>query len=222
MKKSVAFICLFIFSICLFSGCAKKQGLERYVTELRSDIFYGQTEQLKVKAFYGFKETPFLNDGKTGEKEYFLKFRLLDKETDLTTYTLYFLHDGTEYTKQFSVDPVTHALSAEIPVENFNKKSFDLKVKYSENSVDVNMQSIIPKGTISYVTALEKVKNSQKELIKAFTDEQGNFNAEIYARVLVKDDKAYWYIGFAYGKDRLKALLVDGKTGEVVAIREVF
>ena len=82
------------------------------------------------------------------------------------------------------------------------------------------MQSIIPKGTISYVKALECLNKSQPQLIKAFSNEDG-FNAEIYARIIVKNDKAYWYIGLAGGNNRLKALLVDGKTCEVLAVREI-
>ena len=41
-------------------------------------------------------------------------------------------------------------------------------------------------------------------------------------RVIVKDQLPYWYVGFASGNEQLKALLVDGINGEVLAIREIF
>ena len=53
-------------------------------------------------------------------------------------------------------------------------------------------------------------------------DQDGNFNAELYMRVIVKDQLPYWYVGFASGNEQLKALLVDGINGEVLAIREIF
>lgn len=222
MKKFSLFFIVFIFLLSSLTGCSKTEGLEKYVSELRSNAFYGEVEDFKLKAWYGFRETPYENDGKVKEKVYLLHFRLLDKETTETAYTLYFNHGETEYIKEFKHAPVSHALTAEIPVDNFSNQEFTVTLKYSDNSVDINLKSIIPNGTVSYVTALNSLKKSLPELINAFKDENGNFNAEIYARIVVKDDKAYWYVGFAYGNERLKALLVDAKTCEVLAIREIF
>ena len=40
-------------------------------------------------------------------------------------------------------------------------------------------------------------------------------------RIIVKDGKAYWYAGLSDGKDFLKALLIDGVSGEILATRTV-
>ena len=39
---------------------------------------------------------------------------------------------------------------------------------------------------------------------------------------IVKEKKPYYYVGFASGNDKLKALLIDGLTGKTLAIREIF
>ena len=84
------------------------------------------------------------------------------------------------------------------------------------------MKSVVPTNTISYEKALDNLYNNQSHLINAYTDKDGNFNAEIYMRVVVKNDKSFWYIGIANGNNNLKALLIDAVTGEVKAIREIF
>ena len=86
----------------------------------------------------------------------------------------------------------------------------------------VTMTSIIPDKTISYSTALNHLVQKQQSLVAHYTTDDGVFTAEIYARILVNDGAPYWYIGIASGNNNLKALLVDGITGEILAIREIF
>ena len=82
------------------------------------------------------------------------------------------------------------------------------------------MKSTLPKGTISYKKALEYLQKNQSELVKSYYDD-GEFKAEICMRVLVKDNHPYWYIGLT-NSTNTKALLIDGFSGEVLAIRDIF
>ena len=85
----------------------------------------------------------------------------------------------------------------------------------------VTLTSALPQETIDNAAALEYLEANQSALIAACTDENGNFSAEIVQRVLVKDGAPYWY--FALKRDNgVKALLVDGLKGDVLAVREVF
>jgi hypothetical protein len=100
--------------------------------------------------------------------------------------------------------------------------NFDAKISFGSSEEKISMTSIVPKNALPPELALEKLEKEQEALIKSFKDSEGNFNAEIYMRILVKDNKPYYYVGFASGKDKLKALLVDGITGKTLAIREIF
>ena len=114
------------------------------------------------------------------------------------------------------------ALVLTLNVEDFDQKSFTVQVGTLEHKEQVCLNSILPQNTMSAEKALQSLYKTQKEMVDGFYDEQGNFNAEIYLRVMVKNEKAYWYIGFASGNKKLKALLIDAVNGEVLAIREVF
>ncbi len=220
MKKFIAIILTLLFTLNLFA-CKTNEGLAPYVSELRSNVFTGESGDLTVKGAYGFKETPYQNDGKVGTKVYLLTLKILGKETSQTSYTATLDFNDFKYTAEFKLSPVSHSLIATIEVENFNLNEFILNIAYGDKTEAITMRSEIPNGTLSYSDALNQLEKSQPELIKAFSDSEGTFCAEIYARIIVKNSKAYWYIGFARGNDLLKALLINGKTGEVLTVREI-
>ena len=226
MKKIVKFILVFLCFCSLLSvsnyGCAKRFQLSNYVSQLKSDVFFGESENYSVKAFYGFMESPFNNDGKVGTIKNQLSFTLLGKENDNATYTLSLTHEGKEYKTQFELNPVKNALTSSIEIDEFTQKQFTVKITCTSESEEVLLYSQLPEKTLPYKTVLDSLLSSQKVLINSFIDQQNNFNAEIYVRVMVKEEKPYYYVGFASGNDNLKALLVDGLTCEVLAIREIF
>ena len=70
-KKRVRCVLLFwilISSIFLFSSCHKKTvDYFSYVSELRQNVFLAETEEFSLKIYTGFKESPYLADGKKRE-----------------------------------------------------------------------------------------------------------------------------------------------------------
>lgn len=224
MKKFTLLFISLILSICSlgFIGCKNTSTLENSLSELRYALYEGQVDDYLLKASYGFKESEYSNDGKVGKKIYLLSFSLLGKETDDKTYYITFEHDGKCFEGQFKLSPTRHVLTCQFEIDDFNEQSFSAKVGLIDDKKDVAFNSVIPKGTLSYKQALDCLEKKQSSLLENYKDSDGNFNAEIYQRIIVKDGKAYWYIGIANGNGRLKALLIDGKTGEVLATREVF
>ena len=223
MKK---FLLLFICILAVFftfSGCKQQENtLDKYVSELRSEIFYGQSQNFTIKASYGFKEIPYNHDGKISDRVYVLVFKLVGRETDQATYNASFTFNGKIYKTTFKLSPVSHSLIAPIEVENFNLKQFTVQISSGTDTESIELKSTLPKNTISYSSALKFLQKNQSELVKAYCNKDGVFNGEICARIVVKDQKPYWYVGLTDIDGNLKALLIDGLNGEVLAIREVF
>ncbi len=219
--KKFAFVLSFILCLTFLFGCHGKPNLIENLSELRTEVFYGESQNYKLKASYGFKENPFINDGKVGNTEYALEFRLLEK-TDDATYSLSFPLNGTTVNANFSKNPVSHVLYAKVQAENFKEKEFSVTVSCGGNQETITLKSLLAENTVSFEQALSSLYNNQKDYIDSIYDQNGNFNAEIYLRVLVKDQKPYWYVGIARGNNDLKALLIDGLDGKILAIREIF
>ncbi len=224
MKKFFCpiFILILACSLFLISGCKKEENLTDYVSQLRSDIFIADGEFFHVKAEYGYQETPFVNDGIMGEKVYALTFKITENLADASTKIIEFNYGGIDYKSEFILDPKTDLLTANFEIENFNQKQFIATLKNGATAESLTFNSTLPQGTISVSEALKFFCKNQPDLYQSFKDENGKFCAEIYARVIVKDGKPYYYLGFATGKDKLKALLIDGANGEVLAVRDVF
>ena len=208
-------IFLLIFSVQLF-GCEKKSILLPFVSELRSEIFEGKSENFSIKAHYGYRETPYLNDGKVSPYSYELTFFLMGNVQNNVSYSL----ELCPFNEKVDFEVTNNGtLKASYKVKEFSEKSFGVILCYSTESEKITLTSILPENTLTLNEVLLKVEKSQEVLINSYYSD-ANFNAEIYARVLVKNDRPFYYIAFANGKT-LKAFLVDGLTAEVLAIREV-
>ena len=220
MKLKTFFVCMLILFSAFFCGCKTENHLVNYVSELRTDVFKGESENYRVVANYGYKETPFIADGTAKNKTYRLSFKLLDKETSEATFELSFSHGGKDYSSTFNFDPVSHSLLASVELDDFALKEFSICIANASNSETILMQSLLPKNTISFTSALDHVAKKQSKLIENYTDQNGNFTAEIHLRVLVKEQTAYWFVGIV--KDgNMKAFLVDGISGEILAMKEI-
>ena len=212
MKKilSVVFTILTVFC-SLFSGCDKKRDLSALITELRSDVFMGTSGDVVVNCNYGFSRDL---DGKN-----YLTFSLKNKESSLTTYKIVLEKDKT-YLETFTLCPVTHKLTAKIQIDDFCEKEFEVKILFGSESVSIVMKSLLPENTITYKDALNCLYKNQPTLVDGYFSEAGVFNAKLTVRVSVRKEKAYYFIAFK--TDKVTALLIDGKTGEVLAVRDVY
>ena len=219
-------VCLFavIFgALCLgFSSCEKSKPLSDYVSELRSDLFEGNSEKYALKAAYGFKENPSLNDGKIGEKIYSLSFILLNAPADDVSRSVVFSFNDKDYRATFKYNPASDAVTASFETENFNLKSFDVKIVCGADAETVTLNSVMPENTLSWNAALDLLCLNQSELIGTYKNENNDFTGEIVQRIIVKNGKPYWYVGLMNGNGGVKALLIDGEKGEILAVREIF
>lgn len=212
---------IMLTSFMIFVGCKKPIDLTNYVSELKSNVYEGDNTENVLKASFGYSEKVMARDGKVGDRVYGLTFRLIGKESLEVEYSICFKFNEQEKTSVFALDPVSHKMTAFIETgADFNQPEFTVTLKSANEQVDVKMTSIVPKDTISSSSALDNLYINEPDLVNHYIVD-GEFNAEIIERIVIKGDKSYWYIGFATPDGQLKALLVDGKTGEVLAIRQV-
>ncbi len=213
-------VCL-LFTLACVGGCSKTFSLKPFVNELRSDIYEGQSENYNIRVAFGFnKHKKERADG--SDKIYGLTFKLLDKETDSAEYSVSVEYDGQTKKTIFSFNPVSHSLVAFIELdENFNQKQFDATIYNAGQNEKVTLTSVLPANTITYESALNHLYEQQTALIDSYKNQDGEFSAQLQLRVIVKDQKSFWYVGITESMEHTKALLVDGITGEVLSIREI-
>ena len=220
MKKLILILLsLSLTSVFLFSGCKKEDPLLPYVSELRENIYEGNADGFFIKANYGFSEYPLISDGNVGAKRYALTFLLSgDINTEIED-RLSFSFGGNDYFGTFAFDPVKESRVLSFYIENFYPKTFVVSFGYSDKTTEVELKSIVPDGVADYKEILSSLYEKQTAFIDGLK-ENGKFSAEISLRILVRDGKAYYYVGVTK-QNYLKAFLMDAKTKELLAIREI-
>ncbi len=210
MKRvlSFCFLCI-ILSFSLY-GCSG-ENLTDNVVELRENVFSGDYNGTKVSASYGFKKTE-------GYKEYLLTFMLpFDIISGTTSVKLNF--NEQEYLATFSLSEITGNYLAKVSVEDFNINEFTCTISVGNEHTEVKMVSEVPPNACNCAKALEYLQKNQPELLDLYR-ENGVFTANLTVRVIGKKEKCYYYIGIEKNGS-IKALLIDGFTGEVLAIRDI-
>lgn len=220
MKKLL--ICAFLCCCLLFSGCKTEDPYLAYVSEARRDIFAGRSDNYDISAFLTEKEYPYLNDGIVGEKGVFLEFRVNTPLIDGIKRSIVFSVGDDSLSADLTVNEVTGVYGATAEVKGFAEKSFSVSVICGEKSETVILTSKVPENALSFKDALKKLSEDNPELLALYKTPEGVFDGEIRLKILLKNEKPYWYAGLCDKKGKLKALLLDGITGETLAVREIF
>ena len=224
MKKFIV-VCSLILAlattILFIPACKTQVGLIDNVSQLKLNLYEGESSSYRLRAFYGFDESPDARDSKVGNKVYKLTFKLIGKETESVKRSLSFTHRDKKYTADFMFNPVKNSVMTTVEIEDFFENEFEVEIISSNEREKITLSSTLPENSLSFEKALEFLEKNQPSLINSYKDENGVFQGEIHLRVIVKDQKPYWYVGLLSTDKNLKALLIDGFTGDILAIREV-
>ena len=209
------FLCiLFIIPLAFFYACkTNTPNFDENIFILRTNLYYGENENFKLSAHYGFN--------KEKSSDYALTFTLKDRADDNIEYNVSLTFDQKEYKSAFKLNPVSGNLVADLYIPNFNQTQFTATITYSSCTEQILLNSTLPKEYKTYKQALQSLYESQNELFKSYSDSNGNFNAQMIVKAIVKNEKLYYYIAFKQDNS-FKALLVDGNTLEVLAVRQIF
>lgn len=222
MKKIFSFCILLIVLVAsstLFA-CKNSYDYSTHVSNLRYAVYSGNGSKYGLKITSNQTETPFINDGICGiNKINFTKIALTNGEIDVT-YRIFFNFNNNNYEYVLTPNPVTFMPSVQVEIENFNCHNLAITVFCGSYAEEIIVKSELPENTIDYKTAINYFVTAQKDLIDSYFYND-TFNAELYAKVLVKNQKPYWYIAIADG-NKIRAVLIDGFSGEILAMRDIF
>ena len=218
MKNKILYllsaILILIWAFCL-DGCSKPD-LSSSVSELRKDVFMGESETFDVVVYSGTKENPAIFDGVVNPSALSLMFKIGCKEDMGEQITIKFSLENKDYEIKTAFSPVKSTLYGQTEVHTLPKDKLDIEILWGDKREIVCTNSMLKKDTISYMTALEKAGEKAKDFISSHT-KKGIFKGEIIIRLLSENDVNYYYIGFIDDKGLKVAYLIDGKSGEVIA-----
>lgn len=200
-------------------ACKKDVPLSERVSSVKTDIFKGDYDGLTVTAELYYGEYPEIRDGKVGDKQTSLVFTVPLSEPD-KSYSVTMNYDGKLFAENFIYDGVKNALVATIFPEGFDKKTFSAKITLSSSVKEVTFSSIVKGDCLSYEKILSALYERQKTFIESFYDGD-ELNAEIILKISVVSEKIYWFVAVWGENGKGKAMLFDGVTADVLAVKDV-
>ena len=220
MKKLfwlIATVSTFFLSVNLFSSCKKELNLMDYVSEVRSNIFLAETEELSLRIYAVAKETPYVADGIPCERSTRTEVRLSapsgDKECNLT-----FTVNGKTYGGEMSFDNVKTEYYYSCGLDVFDLSAITCIIEYGDSQVEMNALSVVNAQTLSPNDVLRTLQTAETELFSSMTDKYG-FSGEIYLR-LIYEDFPYYYVGVIDRNGNVTAFLINAQTGNILAKRQ--
>ena len=212
-------ICFFLcILLALFtSGCKHEINYFDYVSELRSNIFLAENEDVRLRIYSVVKEYPYATDGIAHEKTARTEVYLLAPDgTQNYTITLYI--EDNEYGGELSYDNVKGEYFLSFSLDTSNLREIACDLSCGETQIQCTAASVLRENTLVAQDILANVQSYSPDLCQEMTDKYG-FAGEIYLRLLY-EDAPYYYVGVINRKGEITAFLVNATTGKVLAQRK--
>lgn len=213
--KTLILISVLTAATAALSACGKTNYSD-YISELRSDLFYAETQNYTVTLACVERENPYLADGIAGKMTKIVEIILTDNEHK-SGYTVTAKYGETELGGETSYRNLRGDNFYSESVKTFPEGSVSLTVTYDGKSETMVASSVKNEHTMSCDQVMEKVTAGESELL-ADMGREGSFEGEFYIRLL-KRDKAYYYVGIIARDGTTTSLLLNAETGETVARR---
>lgn len=217
MKKIIV-LCITVILAFSFTACKKTRDFSPFLTQIRNNCYEYSESGLKITVFAEQKENPFIADGYIGTLANFLTVKVegeLNKSLDGAKFTV--SYDGNTYGGSFGLSPLGNKYIAEISVEKLPEiPQIQFTAEFDGESKEFTLSTKKLSTTISVTDAVLCVYNENEKLFDEYLT-NGSVSAEINARLIVSDDKNYYYIGLITKTGEIYAYLLDGESGKILA-----
>ncbi len=216
MKKIA--LCVVLLLTFQLSGCKKNAEYEDKISQLRYDVLYGETDDFDVTAYVEKREDPVCQDGLAGETANFLTFKIeFDRDTVLkSSPVIEFETDGIKYRKETEYKPLSDFVYCFFSPKKLPDKKLNVKITTDEKSETVTLLSVKTKSTLTYNEVLNSLIKSKTPSATEIFD--GKTQYEIKIRLIYSDGYECYFIGLET-KEKSVSFLLDGSTGEIIAIK---
>ena len=217
MKKFIVLLAA-IFMLTTVCACSENDKTFERISQLREDIFYYGDEEFSLYAYPELRENPFVEDGYAGKTDNYIIFKLTTagNKEPIESPTVYFELNDKIYTKQFDFLPLAVNLYCQVDVDELPVGNFSVTIKFNGTEKDINFESLKKNSTFSYKDIINLAKQCNNITVKDFFENPDNY--ELRLRLIENSGFNYWYVGIS-GENSV-ALLYDGETGELIAVKD--
>lgn len=216
------FIVLFSFGL---AACAAKEIFEyskANISEIRTNLFIGKTENAIVTFTSGYREEEYLIDGKSTENVPFgviTAIILNDNKFNITKNFVATIN-GNNYQGEFEINPYDNSLVYDIQESIEDWAIISISIILDELYETINLENISSSWNMTSLDALEIACENFKSELKKYVKEN-MFNMEVYIKILFDfenlDNPYFWLVSFVGTDNKDISIVLDINSGEILS-----
>ncbi len=218
MKKLIILIIAFCLTLFV-SSCKNEVDLEMYLSEKRTSVYSIKSEEYSLTVYGEEREDPFLSDGYVGTIKKFITVRLEDYQKSLDDASVTLSFDGITLSGKFEYSPLNGKFTTELETETLpTSNEITAVIKNGGEEKTFTLQGCLLEG-VDYKTALSSVsKSASSEIDKMLSN---GSSLEVRLRIILEEDRTYYYVSLINKSGKTLAYLVDGQSGEILASKTI-
>ena len=230
MKKNISIIILSIlfFSVSIFlNGCGQDLYLELQdkLSEVRYNLFECGNEEINIKFTSGFREEPYILNGKSENKKEFgvITVKFLNNIADKTSLPEFIITiSDMDFDGEFELNPFDQTYVADIETFVLDDASIHIKIIWQDYSFEEQMKNISKTFSCSHKDALNVFIKEFKKNIQNFIKTGTDF--EIYVKIIndpsLEIDKNYYYVCLITKTGESLSCVIDPNSSVILAKNE--
>lgn len=167
----------------------------------------------ELKVFCSDRETPYCADGVKGDMT-----TVCEIYYKCNTSPSCVVAEVGDFNGEMNYMSVTGSFYLSFSANIFDEESLTVKLTIDGKESEINARNVFEAGTIDWKSALNSVVEYDRERFDNLT-QRNRFLGEIGVR-LIYDDGCYYYVSVCDREKKVKAYLVDGKSGRIITERE--
>lgn len=218
MKK---FVLVFVLLICFaLTGCnSTYKEVSKNLSEVRYNIYVGETDTLKATFMCGKREKDYVINGYSSALiDFGIITVTLKKDLPHENAKVVLTVDTNRYEELLEENPFDGTLVCDLKLLT-TSNDLTVKVFLNGKTEELKLQSVSSDWKITHVEALKLAcKTLNNELKTHISD---GYKGEVYVKIIedtkVNKGNYYWYVSFA-NRDGIKhTVIIDPVSGEILA-----
>ncbi|MBE5746421.1 MAG: hypothetical protein E7359_03955 [Clostridiales bacterium] len=222
MKKII--FCILGLLIILLTGCKSDFNniINESLSEVRYNLFAASNEYIDVKFMSGFRENPYVLNGKSENKKEFgvitIKF-LAEIINKIGNPEFIITIEGMDFDGEFELNPFDQSYVQDIETFVLDSYEISIEITWQDFVFESDLTNISNSFNCNHKQALNIFTNTFKKDIEKLIKQNTSF--EIYVKIIndpsLDIDKNYFYVSLISSGGESFSLIIDPLNGKVLA-----
>lgn len=225
MKKKLVLIILLLFPI-IFWGCKDnlEQTIQEKISEVRYNLFIAKTEEVDIKFTSGFREEPYVLNGKSENKKEFgiLTVKFLKNYDKTIVPSFVITISDMDFDGELELNPFDQTYVQDIETFVMDSSSISLSLSWQDFSFSGELKNVSKDFSCNHTKALNIFVNEFKKDINLLLKNGKDF--EVYIKIIndpsFEIDKDYFYVCLISNSGESFSIIIDPYTSQILAKNE--